>query len=48
MRDIEGIAYWLPLQSGVTSAVMLDRDATRGPAAGTHTTNYGIKILISY
>jgi hypothetical protein len=47
-RDIEGVAYWVPLQAGITSAVMLDRDATRGPAAGTHTTNYGIKILISY
>ena len=48
LRDIEGVAYWLPLQGGMASAVMLDRDATRGPASGTHTTNYGIKILISY
>jgi hypothetical protein len=47
-RDIEGIAYWLPLQAGLTSAVMLDRDATRGPVSGTHTTSYGIKIQISY
>jgi Phosphate-selective porin O and P len=47
-RDIEGIAYWVPLQAGVSSAVMLDRDATRGPAAGTHTTSYGLKVLISF
>jgi hypothetical protein len=42
------VACWLPLQAGVTSAVMLDRDATRGPVSGTHTTSYGIKIQISY
>ncbi|MEA2163144.1 MAG: hypothetical protein QOK37_1271 [Thermoanaerobaculia bacterium] len=47
-RDIEGVAYWLPVQAGLTSAVMLDRDATSGPARGTHTTSYGIKIQISY
>jgi hypothetical protein len=47
-RDIEGIAYWLPMQAGVSSAVMLDRDATRGPASGTHLTNYGIKLLVSF
>ena len=47
-RDIEGIAYWLPVQSGVSSAVLLDRDATRGPAAGTHVTNYGIKLLVTF
>jgi hypothetical protein len=42
------VAYWFPLQSGVLSALMLDRDATRGPAAGTRTTNYGIKLLVSF
>jgi hypothetical protein len=47
-RDIEGIAYWLPVQAGVSSAVMFDRDATRGPASGTHLTNYGIKLLVSF
>jgi len=47
-RDIEGIAYWLPLQAGVSSAVLLDRDATRGPASGTHLTNYGIKLLVTF
>jgi hypothetical protein len=47
-RDIEGIAYWFPLQSGVSSALLFDRDATRGPAAGTHITNYGIKVLLSF
>jgi hypothetical protein len=47
-RDIEGIAYWVPVQAGLSSAVMLDRDATRGPAAGTHATAYGIKLMISY
>jgi len=47
-RDIEGIAYWLPVQSGVSSAVMFDRDATRGPASGTHVTNYAIKLLVSF
>jgi hypothetical protein len=47
-RDIEGMAYWVPLQAGVSSALMLERDATRGPATGTHTTNYGIKMLVSF
>ncbi len=47
-RDIEGVAYWVPVQAGLSSAVMLDRDASRGPAAGTHATSYGIKLLISY
>jgi len=47
-RDIEGVAYWFPVQSGVSSALMLDRDALRGPASGTHTTNYGIKLLVSF
>jgi hypothetical protein len=47
-RDIEGIAYWLPVQAGVSSAVMFDRDATRGPASGTHLTNYAIKLLVSF
>jgi hypothetical protein len=45
-RDIEGIAYWVPLQAGVTAAVMLDRDATR--AAGSRLTNYGLKVLLSF
>ncbi len=47
-RDIEGIAYWIPVQAGLSSALMLDRDASRGPAAGTHATAYGIKLMISY
>ena len=47
-RDIEGVAYWFPLQSGVTSALMFDRDATRGPASGAHVTNYAIKLLVSF
>jgi hypothetical protein len=47
-RDIEGVAYWLPLQSGLSSALMLDRDAGRGPAPGTHTTNYAVHLLISF
>jgi hypothetical protein len=47
-RDIEGIAYWVPVQAGLSTAVMLDRDASRGPAPGTHATNYGIKLLLSY
>ncbi len=47
-RDIEGVAYWFPLQSGVSSALMLDRDASRGPSTSTRTTNYGIKLLVSF
>ena len=47
-RDIEGVAYWLPLQAGLSSAVMLDRDATRGPGPATHITNYGLKLLVSF
>ena len=45
-RDIEGIAYWVPLQAGVTAAVMVDRDATR--ASGSRLTNYGLKLLVSF
>ena len=45
-RDIEGVAYWLPLQGGVAAAVMLDRDATRG--AGAPVTNYGLKVMVSF
>jgi hypothetical protein len=44
-RDIEGIAYWLPVQGGVSAAVMLDRDATRGAA---RTTSYGLKMMLSF
>jgi hypothetical protein len=47
-RDIEGVAYWFPLQSGVTSALMFDRDATRGPASGAHGTNYVVNLLVSF
>jgi hypothetical protein len=47
-RDIEGIAYWLPVQSGISSAVLIDRDAARGPASGTHVTNYAIHLLLSF
>lgn len=47
-RDIEGVAYWFPLQSGITSALMFDRDASRGPASGTHTTNYAVHLLVSF
>jgi hypothetical protein len=47
-RDIEGLAYWFPLQSGVTSALLFDRDAARGPASGAYVTNYAIKLLISF
>ena len=45
-RDTEGIAYWLPLPKGVSSAVMLDRDDTRG--AGPRLTTYGIKVMVSF
>jgi hypothetical protein len=45
-RDIEGIAYWLPLPSGVAAAVMVDRDDTRG--AGPRVTNYGLKMMLSF
>jgi hypothetical protein len=29
-------------------AAELDRDVARGPAAGTHTTSYGLKVLMSF
>lgn len=45
-RDIEGIAYWIPLQAGMTAAVMVDRDDTR--SAGTRLTNYGLKMMLSF
>jgi len=45
-RDIEGVAYWLQLQSGVAAAVMLDRDDTRG--IGPRVTNYGLKVMVSF
>ena len=45
-RDIEGVAYWLPLQGGLAAAVMLDRDDTRG--IGAPVTNYGIKVMVSF
>ena len=45
-RDIEGIAYWVPLPSGVAAAVMLDRDDTRG--AGPSVTSYGLKMMLSF
>ena len=45
-RDIEGIAYWLPLQGGVAAAVMLDRDDTRG--IGPRVTSYGLKVMVSF
>jgi hypothetical protein len=45
-RDIEGIAYWLPLQGGPAAAIMLDRDATRG--AGGRLTTYGVKVMVSF
>jgi hypothetical protein len=45
-RDIEGVAYWLPVQSGVAAAVMVDRDDTRG--AGPRLTNYGLKMMLSF
>ena len=44
-RDIEGIAYWVPVQAGVSAAVMADRDATRGE---TNVTTYGLKVLVSF
>ena len=45
-RDIEGIAYWLPVQGGVAAAVMLDRDDTRGGGVA-RITNYGVKLMVS-
>ena len=45
-RDIEGLAYWVPLQGGVSAAVMFDRDDTRG--IGARVTNYGIKVMVSF
>jgi hypothetical protein len=45
-RDIEGIAYWVPLKGAVSAAVMLDRDDTRG--AGPRITNYGVKLMVSF
>ncbi len=45
-RNIEGVAYWVPLQSGVSAAVMVDRDDTRG--AGSRVTNYGLKLMVSF
>ncbi|HKO56918.1 MAG TPA: hypothetical protein VJ276_13670 [Thermoanaerobaculia bacterium] len=46
-RDIEGIAYWLPVPKGAAAAVMIDRDslAFRGVP---NTTNYGLKVLLSF
>ena len=46
-RDIEGVAYWVPVPSGVTAAVMVDRDATRGGTA-PRVTSYGLKMLLSF
>ena len=47
-RDIAGVAYWVPLQAaGVTAAVMVDRDDTRGGTA-PRVTSYGLKILVSF
>jgi hypothetical protein len=47
-RDIEGIAYWLPVapKAPLAAAVMLDRDALRG--SGGPVTNYGAKLMISF
>lgn len=44
-RDIEGIAYWIPVPKGTTAAVMIDRDATKNPARDTR---YGIKMLLTF
>jgi hypothetical protein len=45
-RDIEGIAYWVPLQGGPAAAIMLDRDDTRG--IGPRVTNFGVKVMVSF
>jgi hypothetical protein len=47
-RDIEGVARWFPMQAGISTALMFDRDATRGPLPGTHTTNYAVRMLFSF
>jgi hypothetical protein len=46
-RDIEGLAYWFPMQpkTAVTTALMLDRDSVRGIAP---VTNWGLKLLVSF
>ncbi len=45
-RDIEGVAYWFPLAKGLSTALMLDRDSTRD--TGTRTTNWGLKMMVSF
>jgi hypothetical protein len=46
-RDIEGIAYWLPVPKGTTAALMLDRDSLAVSGA-PKLTNYGLKMLLSF
>jgi Phosphate-selective porin O and P len=45
-RDIEGLAYWFPLPKGLSTALMLDRDSTRG--IGPRITNWGVKMLVNF
>jgi hypothetical protein len=46
-RDIEGVAYWLPVPKGVGAALMLDRDSLAVSGA-PKSTNYGLKVLLSF
>ena len=51
IRNIIGVAYWVPNLDKVTAAVMLDRDSLeqRGfPAPVPDDTRYGLKLLINF
>ena len=45
-RDIEGIAYWVPLKNA-SAAVMVDRDHTQATAKADDT-RFGLKVLLSF
>lgn len=46
-RNVAGVAHWFPTTGGVASALMIDRDAVRGPATA-RTTNYAVHMLVSF
>jgi len=51
IRNIAGVAYWVPNLDKVTAAVLLDRDSLeqRGfPAPIPDDTRYGLKLLINF
>lgn len=45
-RDIEGIAYWVPLKNA-SAAVMLDRDHAQATGKADDT-RFGLKVLLSF